>query len=167
VAGDACSLGCSAALAAATCCTWPYGRADDGRYECRQLNKARAAPRCIGFTARRIDEAIRAALVDAVQGQALQAAIDAAAMVKEQVEQQRSAVALEFKQARYEAELAGRRYESVDPQPRLVAAELEARWNATLPRVEQLEQRLDATTSVSATADAVPIRSGSMSATVT
>lgn len=122
------------------------------------LNKARAAPRCIGFTARRIDEAVRAAVVNAVQGQALQAAIEAAAMVEEQVEQQRSAVALELEQARYEAELARRRYESVDPQQRLVAAELEARWNATLQRVEQIEQRLEATTAASTTANPVDRR---------
>lgn len=135
-----------------------YGRGHEGRYECRQMNKARAAPRCIGFTAQRIDEAVRAAVVNAVQNQALQAAIEAAAMVEEQVEQQRSAVALELEQARYEAELARRRYESVDPQQRLVAAELEARWNATLQRVEQIEQRLEATTTASTTANPVDRR---------
>ncbi len=135
-----------------------YGRGHEGRYECRQMNKARAAPRCIAFTARRIDEGIRAAVINAVQGQALQAAIEAAAMMGEQVEQQRSAVALELEQARYEAQLARRRYESVDPQQRLVAAELEARWNATLQRVEELEQRLEATTAASTIAKPVDRR---------
>lgn len=135
-----------------------YGRGHEGRYECRQMNKARAAPRCIAFTARRIDEGIRAAVINAVQGQALQAAIEAAAMMGEQVEQQRSAVALELEQARYEAQLARRRYESVDPQQRLVAAELEARWNATLQRVKELEQRLEATTAASTIAKPVDRR---------
>jgi len=39
-----------------------------------------------------------------------------------------AAVELELEQGRYEARLAARRYEAVDPDRRLVAAELEARW---------------------------------------
>jgi hypothetical protein len=52
------------------------------------------------------------------------------------------ALTLELEQARYEARLAARRYEAVDPENRLVASELEARWNANLTRVQQLEQDL-------------------------
>ncbi len=44
--------------------------------------------------------------------------------------------------ARYEARLAARRYESVDPDQRLVAAELEARWNTALQKVKGLESKL-------------------------
>jgi excisionase family DNA binding protein len=49
---------------------------------------------------------------------------------------------LEGEQARYEARLAARRYEAVDPDQRLVAAELEARWNAALQKTQELENRL-------------------------
>jgi hypothetical protein len=45
-------------------------------------------------------------------------------------------------QVRYEARLGTRRYEAVDPENRLVAAELESRWNAALERVRQLEKTL-------------------------
>ena len=48
----------------------------------------------------------------------------------------------ELEEARYEASLAERRYEHVDPAKRHVARELEARWNAALERVVALEQRL-------------------------
>jgi hypothetical protein len=44
--------------------------------------------------------------------------------------------------ARYEASLASRRYEAVGPAKRLVARELESRWNIALERVAELEQRL-------------------------
>jgi hypothetical protein len=47
---------------------------------------------------------------------------------------------MELEQARYEARLAARRYEAIDPENRLVASELEARWNVSLSRVQQLEQ---------------------------
>jgi hypothetical protein len=43
---------------------------------------------------------------------------------------------------RYDAQLAARRYEHVDPEKRLVAAELEARWNDALERVREQEARL-------------------------
>jgi hypothetical protein len=49
---------------------------------------------------------------------------------------------LELEQARYEARLTARRYEAVDPDNRLVAGELEARWNAALSTVGEVEQRL-------------------------
>jgi excisionase family DNA binding protein len=51
-------------------------------------------------------------------------------------------LALELEQSRYEARLAARRYEAVDPDQRLVAAELEARWNSALERAQELEDKL-------------------------
>jgi DNA invertase Pin-like site-specific DNA recombinase len=119
-----------------------YGRGHDGRYECRQMNKANAAPRCIGFMARRIDAAVREQVLSAVQGPALKAAIDAVATAAQQEARERDAVKLELQQARYEASLAQRRYEAVDPAQRLVASELEARWNAALEAVVAQERRL-------------------------
>jgi hypothetical protein len=52
--------------------------------------------------------------------------------------------------ARYEASLAGRRYELVDPQKRHVARELEARWNNALERVAGLERRIEELSAMSA-----------------
>ena len=42
---------------------------------------------------------------------------------------------LALTQARYEADLAQRQYDAVDPANRLVAAELERRWNDRLAEV--------------------------------
>ena len=47
----------------------------------------------------------------------------------------RQALCRELEEARYDASLAARRYEAVDPTKRLVARELENRWNAALERV--------------------------------
>src|SRR6516225_9247055 len=41
------------------------------------------------------------------------------------------------------ARLAARRYEAVDPEQRLVARELEARWNVALQKVQELEDKLE------------------------
>ena len=49
---------------------------------------------------------------------------------------------LELEQAQYEVRLASRRYEAVDPDYRLVDAELEARSNAALQSAREVEERL-------------------------
>jgi hypothetical protein len=83
-----------------------------------------------------------AEVLKAVEGNAVEAAVEAATRIAEQRRQQRQALALELEQAQYEARLAARRYEAVDPDNRLVAAELETRWNAALRRVSEVEDRL-------------------------
>ena len=121
-----------------------YERGGYARYQCRQANRAQAAPRCLGFSARRPDETVSAAILTVVQGQALQAAIEAGDLAEQHDDDQHRALALELEQAHYQAALAARRYEAVDPDNRLVAAELEARWNGALERVAELEGRLQA-----------------------
>jgi hypothetical protein len=54
----------------------------------------------------------------------------------------RQALCRELEEARYDASLAARRYEVVDPTKRLVARELETRWNTALECVADLEDRI-------------------------
>ena len=49
---------------------------------------------------------------------------------------------LALTQARYEADLARRQYDAVDPANRLVGAELERRWNERLAEVQRQEERV-------------------------
>ena len=112
------------------------------RYHCRGAHINHGAAWCISFGGLRPDQAIAAEVLQAVEGNAVEAAVEAAARIAEQRSQQRQAQALELEQAQYEARLAARRYEAVDPDNRLVAAELEARWNAALCRVGEVEGRL-------------------------
>lgn len=79
-----------------------------------------------------------------VHGSALQAAIEAGDLAEQHHHAQHRALALELEQANYQAALAARRYEAVDPDNRLVAAELEARWNGALHRAAELDGRLQA-----------------------
>src|SRR5260370_13928145 len=98
---------------------------------------------CISFGGLRVDAAVSKEVLEAVSGNAIQAALEAAEQMQQKRRDLRSAIELELEQARYEARLAARRYESVDPDQRLVAAELEARWNAALQKVKGLESKLD------------------------
>ncbi|HZD08531.1 MAG TPA: hypothetical protein VE176_09800, partial [Candidatus Limnocylindrales bacterium] len=68
--------------------------------------------------------------------------MEAAEQMQQKRQDLRKAIELEVEQARYEARLAARRYESVDPEQRLVAAELEARWNTALQKTKELESKL-------------------------
>jgi hypothetical protein len=98
---------------------------------------------CISFGGMRVDAAVSKEVLEAVSGNAIQAALEAAEHMQQKRRDLRTAIELELEQARYEARLAARRYESVDPDQRLVAAELEARWNAALQKVKGLESKLD------------------------
>jgi len=62
----------------------------------------------------------------------------------EQQSEQKRIVELELQQARYEASLAERRYAACDPDNRLIAAQLEKSWEATLQRAQDCEARLAA-----------------------
>lgn len=112
------------------------------RYQCRGAHMNQGDPRCITFSGLRVDRAVAGEVLRAIEGNAIEAAVEAAEKMRQHFREQRRAVELELEQARYEAKLAARRYEAVDPDRRLVAAELEARWNTALQKAQDLEERL-------------------------
>ena len=114
------------------------------RYQCRGDDKHVGAGLCIGIGGVRVDQAVAALLLEAVSGHAVEAAIKAVELASQEDDSVKLALQRELEQARYEASLAARRYEAVDPAKRLVARELEARWNNALEHVHHLEERLAA-----------------------
>ena len=56
---------------------------------------------------------------------------------------------LALDQARYEVTHARRQYDAVDPDNRLVAGELERRWNERLAAVARLEEQIESCTTSS------------------
>ena len=113
------------------------------RYQCRGDDAHVGAGLCIGIGGLRIDRAIALQILEAVSDRAVEAAIFAAEQVERSHKEVNEAVERELEVARYDASLASRRYELVDPAKRHVARELEARWNGALERVNQLERKLD------------------------
>jgi len=97
---------------------------------------------CIGFGARRPDMTIAAEILLVLEPFAVEAALMAESEAVSQVDERKRALELERQQADYEVKLAARRYEQVDPDNRLVAAELEVRWNVALGRLRECETRL-------------------------
>jgi DNA invertase Pin-like site-specific DNA recombinase len=124
-----------------------YGHDVYGRYGCQGPTGGGCEERCISFGAWHVDQAVANEVLEAIGGNAIEAALQAAEQMRQQREARRRASEMEVEQARYEARLAERRYEAVDPEQRLVAAELEARWNAALQKVRDLEKKLQTTAS--------------------
>ena len=113
------------------------------RYECNDRHRYSGEARGIAFGGLWIGEAVGQEVLYAISGNAVEAALEAAEQMRQRRQELRKAMELEVEQARYEARLAEWRYEAVDPDQRLVAAELEARWNAALQKVCEVEQRLE------------------------
>lgn len=112
------------------------------RYQCRGDDSHVGAGLCIGIGGVRVDRAVAALLLDVVSEHAVEAAVKAAELASKADDDVRQALCRELEQAQYEVTLAARRYEAVDPTKRLVARELEARWNTSLERVADLKLRL-------------------------
>lgn len=112
------------------------------RYHCKGAHVNHGEDWCISFGGGRVDEALAEEVLHAISGNAIEAAVNAAEKLRQQRVEQRRMLELELDQARYEAKLAARRYEAVDPDNRLVASELEARWNGGLQKVQEIENRI-------------------------
>lgn len=112
------------------------------RYQCRGDDAHVGAGLCIGIGGVRVDRAIADALLEAVSGRAVEAAMLAADRAMQADAAVREALERDLEAARYDASLAARRHDLVDPAKRHVARELETRWNAALERVAALERRI-------------------------
>lgn len=109
------------------------------RYQCRGDVQGEYKGMCVGVGGVRVDRAVVAQILEAVAGHAVEAAIMALDQAARADDDVRQSLERELEQARYEASLAARRHAAVDPDKRLVARELEARWNAALGRVAEIE----------------------------
>ena len=112
------------------------------RYQCRGALDSGTGKICIGAGGIRVDRAVANQIMEAVSDHAIEAAMEAAERFSLAENDVCCAVAKELEAARYEASLAARRYEMVDPAKRLVARELESRWNTALERVNEIEKRI-------------------------
>jgi hypothetical protein len=101
-------------------------------------------PRCIAFGGLRVDDAIEDALLTVVGPGAIAAAIAAEKDVVQRRDQVRDALKRDLEAARYAADRAFRQYDAADPANRLVAGELEARWNKALVHVAETEGKIAA-----------------------
>ena len=129
------------------------GRRPTPAYRCDRRQIQHGLERCQAFGGARVDAAIADEIIRVVEPMAIEASLEAERTRVEELHERQRLVELDLQQARYEASLAERRYAACDPDNRLIAAQLEKSWEATLQRVQACEARLDAMKSSDPQAD--------------
>ena len=112
------------------------------RYSCCRGQLDNGEPRCIAFGGLRVDDAIKEALLQVVEPGAVEAAIQVQAEAADRRDRVREALMRDLEAARYATDRAFRQYDATDPANRLVAGELEARWNTALARQAEAEAKI-------------------------
>lgn len=112
------------------------------RYGCRGAAINHGAGFCINIGALRLERVITEELLRVLSPLGLEAAIEAARRIENKESQERAQKELALQQTCYEVDRARKQYDFVDPENRLVADELERRWNEKLYLVEELKGEL-------------------------
>lgn len=116
-----------------------------GRYHCSGARMNHGTERCISVSGLSIDAAITNEVLKVLKPLGIEAAIKAIETQSSEATASERQQALSLQQARYEAAHARRQYDAVDPANRLVAGELERRWNEVLHAVARIEAEIAAT----------------------
>jgi len=110
------------------------------QYLCTYLRSQAHAPVCQRLPADPVDQQVVVAFFDALAPAELDLYEQALAQRRQQQAELDQAQRYSVQRLEYEADQARRRYEQVDPAYRLVAAELERRWEAALQALQEAQE---------------------------
>jgi len=111
-------------------------------YECNwRKREGLTGKSCMMFRCDIVDEAVARRILEVVKPEQIEIAMKALEELERRNRAADNQWRMRIKRAEYEAQLAQRRYEEVDPSNRLVAATLEKRWNDALVNLEQVKQQ--------------------------
>jgi DNA invertase Pin-like site-specific DNA recombinase len=113
------------------------------RYTCSQMLASYAEPLCQSLSGPRLDAFVGSQVLAALEPAALELHLAAAADVALERQRLHEHWQQQLERARYESERAARQYQAVEPENRLVARELERRWEEALKEQRRLEQEYD------------------------
>jgi DNA invertase Pin-like site-specific DNA recombinase len=112
------------------------------RYQCSGYLQNRDRACCVMFGGLRADRLVSEQLLQALAPLGIEAAVEAVESLQGADDERIQQKALALEHGRYEATRTRRQYDAVDPANRLVAVELERRWNQALTTEAQLEAEL-------------------------
>src|SRR5260221_304848 len=115
-----------------------------GRYFCQGALVNHGTERCISFGGLRADHAVGVEVLRLLKPLGIDAAAKALDAQTSETSAARRQLELALQQARFSAAHARRQYDTVDPDNRLVAGELERRWNEALQAVHRIEGEIAA-----------------------
>jgi excisionase family DNA binding protein len=114
----------------------------DTRYICNREMDYASDKKCIAFNNMRVDAAVSAEVLRAISPLGIDAALRLIADREQASGERLRQSEMALQQARYEVTHARRQYDAVDPDNRLVASELERRWNERLAAAARLEEQI-------------------------
>jgi DNA invertase Pin-like site-specific DNA recombinase len=114
-------------------------------YQCLWRHREALSPRaCLSVPAAPLDRAITERIVGSITSTTIELALAALTSLEQRDHEIGAQWRMRIERARYDVDLAERRYEAVDPGNRLIAATLEQRWNDAMQRLHDLEAELTA-----------------------
>jgi hypothetical protein len=112
-------------------------------YQCQWKHREGLSSRsCLEVSSTPLDKVIADRVVGAITPVTIELALAALTNLEERDREIGAQWWMRIERARYDADLAERRYEEVDPSNRLIAATLEVRWNDAMQRMHDLEAEL-------------------------
>lgn len=123
--------------------TVAYAQRSDGLapiYLCQREGIQRGERTCQRIPGREIDKAVEDLLLESITPLTLEVALQVQQELESRLREAECLRQQQVERARYEAELARRRYMHVDPENRLVADTLEAEWNEKLRGLAQAQE---------------------------
>ena len=112
-------------------------------YVCQRHGIEHGKPVCQSINGEEIDKTIGELLLETMTPMAMEVALSVEQEMHARVEEVDRLRRKQVERARYEADLAERRYLQVDPANRLVADVLEAEWNAKLRALQEAQEEYD------------------------
>lgn len=119
-----------------------YGKSGTAaRYICRGDYES-GGKYCLAFGGSTVDKKFSKELLRVISPYGMEASIEAARILSVKEEERTKIIEQKIQQLEYEATIAFEQYNEVDPRNRLVAAELERRWDEKLEEVEEAKREL-------------------------
>jgi DNA invertase Pin-like site-specific DNA recombinase len=120
-----------------------YGNRQTAFYRCDKHRQEARERSCYGLRCRELDELVTQQILQALQPAALELSVKALADAEKERARLDHHWQQQLQRARYDIDLAERRYQAVDPANRLVASSLEKRWEESLHKQRQLQEDYD------------------------
>ena len=111
------------------------------RYYCRG-NYHEGGNMCLAFGGAKVDRRIAEEVLQVISPLGLKASFKAMERMRSVYSEQHRSLSLELEQVNFEVQRAFEQYDEVDARNRLVAAELESRWNAKLEQQARLRREI-------------------------
>jgi hypothetical protein len=113
-------------------------------YECNwKRREGLSTGSCMHLRSNLIDTPVINRVLEVIKPKQIEAAVKAIEEIERREEAVDNQWRMQIERAEYEANLAQRRYEAVDPDNRLVAGTLEKRWNEALLKFEEVRHKFE------------------------